>query len=87
MSFTTNAFLYEFISNGMVGYFFMILFLSFFFSLLNFLYIKYNSKEVIGISIIYSLLLTEQAYTTAFITSGIGFLAILVILTLRKNKI
>ncbi|MFX4231575.1 O-antigen polymerase [Aliarcobacter butzleri] len=83
----TNAFLYEFISNGMVGYFFMILFLSFFFSLLNFLYIKYNSKEVIGISIIYSLLLTEQAYTTAFITSGIGFLAILVILTLRKNKI
>lgn len=83
----TNAFLYEFISNGMVGYFLMILFLSFFFSLLNFLYIKYNLKEVIGISIIYSLLLTEQAYTTAFITSGIGFLSILVILTLRKNKI
>lgn len=83
----TNAFLYEFISNGVVGYFFMILFLSFFFSLLNFLYIKYKLKEVIGISIIYSLLLTEQAYTTAFVNSGIGLLTIIVIITLKKNKI
>jgi len=83
----TNAFLYELVHNGILGYLVMILFLSFFFSLLNFLYLKYQLKEVIGISIIYSLLLTEQAYTTAFVTSGIGFLTILVILTLRKNKI
>ncbi|MCG3661048.1 hypothetical protein [Aliarcobacter butzleri] len=81
----TNAFLYEFISNGIVGYFFMILFLSFFFSLLNFLYIKYKSKEVIGVSIIYSLLLTEQAYTTAFITSGICILTILILMTMKKE--
>ncbi|MGE4444573.1 MAG: hypothetical protein AB7E37_06335 [Candidatus Altimarinota bacterium] len=83
----TNAFLYEFISNGILGYFIMIVFLSFFFSLLNFLYLKYQSKEVIGISIIYSLLLTEQAYTTAFVTSGIGVLTFLILLTYKKDKI
>jgi len=83
----TNAFLYEFVSKGILGYLFMILFLSFFFSLLNFLYLKYQLKEVIGISIIYSLLLTEQAYTTAFVTSGIGVLTLLILLTYKKNKI
>ena len=83
----TNAFLYEFVSKGILGYLFMILFLSFFFSLLNFLYLKYQLKEVMGISIIYSLLLTEQAYTTAFVSSGIGILTFLILLTYKKDKI
>lgn len=80
----TNAFLYEFLSRGLLGYFSMIVFLSFFFSLVNFLYLRYQLKEVIGISIIYSLLLTEQAYSTAFVTSGIGLLTILILLTCKK---
>lgn len=86
----TNAFLYEFISNGILGYLLMIFFLSFFFSLLNFLYSKYQIKEVIGVAIIYSLLLTEQSYTTAFVSSGIGLLIILILLNVQgsiNNKI
>jgi len=81
----TNAFLYEFAHNGILGYFIMILFLSFFFSLLNFLYLKYQLKEVIGVSIIYSLLLAEQAYTTAFITSGVWLLSILILMTTKRR--
>ncbi|WP_404320061.1 hypothetical protein [Malaciobacter canalis] len=81
----TNAFLYEFISNGILGYLLMIFFLSFFFSLLNFLYSRYQIKEVIGVAIIYSLLLTEQSYTTAFVTSGIGLLTILILITIKKE--
>ena len=79
-----QIFLYEFLSRGLLGYFSMIVFLSFFFSLVNFLYLRYQLKEVIGISIIYSLLLTEQAYSTAFVTSGIGLLTILILLTCKK---
>lgn len=83
----TNAFMYEIAKNGLLGYLFAIFFLSFFFSFLNYMYIKFKSKEIIGIAVIYSLLLTEQSYSTAFISSGVGFLTAIVLLTINaKDK-
>lgn len=83
----TNAFVYELASNGLLGYLGLIVFLTFFFSFLSFIYVKYQLKEVIGIAIIYSLLLTEQAYTTAFVTSGVSLITFLTLLTIKYKRL
>ena len=40
------------------------------------LYIKYKMKEMLGVSILYSLIIIEQSYTVALITSGVLFIVI-----------
>ena len=72
----TNLLLYEIGRRGLVGYAFMLFFLSFFFSFLDVLYIKYKMKEMLGVSILYSLIIIEQSYTVALITSGVLFIVI-----------
>jgi len=82
----TNAFLYALLQKGIYGYFISIVFISFFFLILDVFYEKYHMKEIMAVAIIYSLLLCEQAYTTAFVSSGIALIFILFVLFRRTNS-
>ena len=82
----TNALLYEIGRRGLVGYVFMLFILSSFFAFLDVLYIKYRMKEMVGISILYSLIIIEQSYSVAFITSGILFV-VMIALLFGNNKV
>lgn len=73
----TNAFLYALLQKGIAGYLFAVTFVSMFFLILDVLYFRYKLKEVMAIAILYALLLCEQAYTTAFVTSGIALVFVL----------
>jgi len=81
-----NAFLYEIGRNGILGYIIMLLFILLFFTLLDYLYFKYNNKEILGIGILYIILLLEQSYSTAFITSGVCVITILTLLTINDKE-
>ena len=81
------SFLSEFGQRGILGYFFNIFFLVFFFSLLQHLDKVYKHKVWTAIATIYSLLLLEQSYTTAFVSSGIGLTTILLLLFSYEKKI
>lgn len=83
----TISFLAEFGQRGILGYFFNILFLVFFFSFLQHLDKVSKHKIWMAIATIYSLLLLEQSYTVAFVSSGIGLITILCLLfNYKKNK-
>lgn len=81
-----NALLYEIGRNGIFGYIIMLLFLVFFFSFLDYIYLKYNNKDILGIGILYIILLLEQSYSTAFITSGVFVITILTFLTINNKE-
>lgn len=81
----TNAFLYEIGRNGILGYLFSILLITIFMAFLDILYEKYEMFEAIGVSIIYSLLVVEQSYSTAMITSGILLITLFTILNVKKK--
>ena len=83
----TNTFLYTLLQKGFYGYLISIVVISLFFLLLDVFYEKYKIKEILAIAIMYSLLLCEQAYTTAFISSGIALIFILLVLFRRTNHI
>jgi hypothetical protein len=83
----TISFLAEFGQRGILGYFLNILFLVFFFSFLQHLDKVFKHKIWMAIATIYSLLLLEQSYTVAFVSSGIGLITILCLLfNYKKNK-
>jgi len=79
----TNAFLYALLQKGIFGYMVSIITVSIFFLILDVFYEKYKLKEILAISILYALLLCEQAYTTAFVSSGIAL--VFIIFTLFRN--
>ena len=81
----TNAFLYELGRNGMIGYLFSLLFLSFFYAFMDVLYEKYNRYEALAVSVIYSLLIVEQSYSTAFITSGVVLITFFMLLKIKRR--
>ena len=82
----TNAFFYALLENGIFGYALSLFAISSFFMLLDVFYEKYKIREFLAIATIYSLLLSEQAYTTAFISSGVGFVFFVFILFRYKQK-
>ncbi|MDX4048464.1 O-antigen polymerase [Aliarcobacter skirrowii] len=81
-----NAFLYEIGRNGIFGFIIMNIFLLIFFTILDYIYKKYNKKEILGVGILYVILLFEQSYSTAFVTSGIGLITILTILAINIKE-
>jgi hypothetical protein len=83
----TNAFLYALLQKGIFGYMVSIIAISAFFLILDVFYEKYKLKEILAISILYALLLCEQAYTTAFVSSGIALLFIVFTLFRDTNQI
>ncbi|MBD2792783.1 hypothetical protein [Xenorhabdus szentirmaii] len=73
----TNTFLYFFLKNGFIGYIINVLFIVLIFIYLDLLWLKTNKVELISLSMLFSLLLTEQAFTTVLISSGILLLIII----------
>jgi hypothetical protein len=83
----TISFLTVLGQQGILGYFFNIVFLIFFYSFLQYLYKVSKHKVWIAVAIIYGFLLLEQSYTVAFLSSGIGLITILLLIfSYKKNK-
>lgn len=76
----TVTFLSEFGRNGLFGYIVSLLFLVGVFVFLAHLYAVSKHKVWLAVALIYSLLLLEQNYATAFVSSGIGLCIFLLIL-------
>jgi hypothetical protein len=76
----TNAFLYAFSLNGIFGYFFAALFIVVVLNGFDALYRASGNPSYLYLGFIYGLLLVEQAYTTAMVSSGVGLLFLIVLL-------
>jgi hypothetical protein len=76
----TNAFLYAFAANGFLGYFFSIIFVSSFLIVLDRLYRSTQNPTYLLIGFVYGILIIEQAFSTAMISSGVGLLFLLTFL-------
>ncbi|PLC05122.1 hypothetical protein CY658_15110 [Variovorax sp. RO1] len=80
----TNAFMYALASGGVALYLLAIFFVSFVFAVIDSAY-KWKKDEIfLPIGAMYGLLLTEQAFGTAFLSSGI-FLCLLVAFLFSRN--
>jgi len=73
----TNAFLYAFLTNGLLGYIFAVFFVSVFLIVVDRLYRSTQNPIYLLIGFIYGVLVTEQAFTTAMVSSGVGLLFLL----------
>jgi hypothetical protein len=73
----TNAFLYAFSENGLLGYFFSILFISTFLVGLDRLYRSTLNPTYLLLGFVYGALVTEQSFSTAMVSSGVGLLFLL----------
>jgi hypothetical protein len=83
----TNTFITELGQRGILGYFSNIIFLIFFYSFLQYLYKASKHKVWLAIATHYALLLLEQSYSVAFVSSGVGLITILLLMfSYKKNK-
>jgi hypothetical protein len=80
----SNTFLSETIRNGLVGFFINLIFIIFFLSFSNYCFRVTKHHVWFALPILYALLIFEQNYKTAFISSGILFTMILFFIF--KNK-
>ena len=76
----TNAFLYAFSLNGILGYLFAAFFVMVALTVFDALYRASKNPAYLFLGFIYGLLLVEQAYSTAIVSSGVGLLFILIFL-------
>jgi hypothetical protein len=83
----TNAFLYAFASKGISGYLFAIFFVLMFLALLDRLYQSTDNPGYLFIGFIYGVLIMEQAFSTAIVTSGVGLLFLLTILEKYRSPL
>lgn len=83
----TNAFLYGFVANGILGYLAATFFVSIFLALLDRLYKSTHNPTYILIGFVYGYLVTEQAYSTAMVSSGVGLLFLLTFFEKFKSPI
>jgi len=67
----TNAIFYELAHAGLPGLLFCIVFICVFFGILDKNYKKTGSVNTMAVGCLYSMLLVEQAFTTALISSGV----------------
>lgn len=73
----TNAFLYAFAANGILGYLVATTFVSIFLVVLDRLYLSTKNPTYMLIGFVYGYLVTEQAFSTAILSSGVGLLFLL----------
>lgn len=76
----TNAFLHALSSNGLFGYFFAVVCISVFLVVSDRLFKSSGNPTYIFLGFMYGLLIIEQAFTVAMISSGIGVLFALTLL-------
>jgi len=81
----TNAFLYALAKTGCLGLLCCIAFICIFLCALDKKYAKIQSINMIAIASLYTVLILEQAYTTALISSGILLLFCLVSISSSKS--
>ena len=82
----TNAFLYSFANSGIVGYIGAVLFVGLFFSILDKFFYLFKRRDVFFVAAAYALLITEQAYTTAMVSSGVAVLTFVVWLMRNEQQ-
>ncbi|MGB3837196.1 hypothetical protein [Castellaniella sp.] len=82
----TNMLLYTLVQQGVIGWAVALLFIAVVFSILDRLYIVRNAREAMGVGFLYALLLAEQSYSTAFVSSGVGVILVLIIFFRLKKK-
>jgi hypothetical protein len=83
----TISFLTELGQRGILGYFFNVIFLIFFYGFLQYLDKVYKHKVWMAIATLYAILLLEQSYSVAFVSSGIGLITVLLLMfSHKKNK-
>lgn len=70
----TNTFLYYMIQGGIIGYVLCVMLVTVVYMLFDILY--KHAKDFMYLGFVYGLLIVEQSATTAFISSGIGLIAI-----------
>lgn len=79
----TNAFVYALSANGYPVYILTTVGVAIFFKILDALYEGSGNAGYLYIGFLYAILLAEQAATTAFVSSGVGLLFFLVVLSGR----
>lgn len=79
----TNAFIYALGEDGYVGYALIVFGVAAFFKILDALFEGSGNAAYQYIGFLYAILLAEQAATTAFVSSGVGLLFFLVVLSGR----
>lgn len=79
MNANTNAFVYQLVGSGVPMYLATILLVACVFALLDAAYAYRRNPALIYVGFSYAILLTEQAATTALVSSGIGMLVILTV--------
>lgn len=82
----TISFLTELGRHGFFGYLANIVFLAFFYSMLSHLYRSSRHGVWLALSTLYALLLLEQSYSTAFVSSGIGLSFLMLLLFAYQRK-
>ena len=75
-----NAFLYSLAGGGVVGYLVAILTVTFVFSIFDSFYKRTRRVEFFGLAATFAILLSEQAYTTSLLSSGVALCLVLVML-------
>lgn len=76
----TNAFLHALSGNGLLGYFSAVVYISVFLVVSDRLFRSSGNPAYIFLGFMYGLLIIEQAFTVAMISSGIGVLFVLTLL-------
>jgi hypothetical protein len=83
----TNAFLYAFSLNGIFGYIFAVLFIIVALTVFDALYRSSKNPAYLYLGFIYGLLLVEQGFSTAMVSSGVGLLFLLVLLEKQEISV
>jgi hypothetical protein len=81
----TNAYLHAFASGGLIFYLSACFIVAIFFAFTDGYHGKMQRADVFFVAALYGLLLTEQAFTTALVSSGVG-LVFLSIVLMRREK-
>lgn len=79
----TNAFLYQFAARGLIGYVGAVVLVPLILVIFDRLYRSSHNPSYIFLGLLYGLLVVEQAYTVALLSSGVG---VLFMLTLLETK-
>jgi len=85
MNASTTSFVIEFVRRGFMGYVFNIFFLLLISSFYSYMYKISDNKVWLGTSFLYAVLMLQQGFTTAFVSSGIGLITVLLCLFNSKK--
>lgn len=73
----TNAFFHQFAARGLIGYIYALVFVPLMFVIFDRLHRSSRNPSYLFLGFLYGLLVLEQAYTVALLSSGIGILFVL----------